>query len=65
MTPCRSYQYRQVREAIVTDMLMILDSCSRQSRMENFPCSNFFAKSFCRSGLARAMSCLQKVSHVL
>ena len=39
-------------------MLMILDNCSRQSRMENFPCSSFFCISFCLSGLARAMSCL-------
>jgi hypothetical protein len=40
-------------------MFIMFDSCSRQSRMENLPDSNFFAISFCRSGLAIAMSCLQ------
>ena len=42
----------------VAHMLIMLDSCSRQSRMENLPCSSFFARSFCRSGFALAMSCL-------
>lgn len=40
-------------------MLMIFESCSRQSRIENFPCSNFLAISCCLSGLALAMSCLK------
>lgn len=41
-----------------THIFIMLDNCSRQSRMENLPDSNFFAISFCLSGLAIAMSCL-------